>query len=99
MLKRRTAKHETLSLGVGNDIGEVGMPTGDEFKAERRSGLCYMLAEPVGHAFGIDAGREWAARRGGRCFKAGFWHKKILDRCGGSRQREMDYGKTCVGAG
>ena len=79
MLKRRTAKHETLPLGVGDYVGEVGMPAGDEFKAERRGGLCDMLAEPVGQAFGIDAGERRDARSGGSCFKAGFWHKKILD--------------------
>ena len=78
LLKRRTAQHETPAFGVGDDVSEVGMPAGDEFKAERRSGLCDMLAEPVGHPFGIDARRQRAARRGGRCFRARFWHKKIL---------------------
>ena len=79
LLKRRTAQHETLPIGVGDDICEVGMPAGDEFKAERRGGLCDMLAEPVGQAFGIDAGERRDTRSGGRCLSAGFWHKKILD--------------------
>lgn len=101
LLKGRSAQHETPAFGVGDYVSEIGMPAGDEFKAEGRSGLCDMLAKPVGQAFGIDAGRQRVAGWGGRCFRAGFWHKKILDGWGSveiawESQREFDASKFAL---
>ncbi len=61
----RPAQHPVVAVGVGDPVGEVGAPAGDEVEAERRRDAGHVVLEPPGDVGDVDPGRRLGRGGGG----------------------------------